>query len=85
MGWRLKHRLFGWHYIAAHFGNSDRSVRVETLPTGRMVVQMFGCFYELDCERLKLVPATKGWALPFFPLTWKPAAVILRPMLERRN
>lgn len=74
MGWRLNHRLFGWHYIAAHFGDSDHVLRVQTLPSGRMVVDLFGSFYDLDCMQMKLVPTTVGRERPFLPLTWVPTA-----------
>ena len=76
--WRLWHRLFGWDYVALHWGVSRSVVcRVQTTPDGYPFVIHHEMFFwlnddytadEFDGSRRRFAPLTFELAGPAAPL-----------------
>lgn len=62
MWWRLKHRLFGWHYVHIRNSATEEIRRVFVLPSGERYVKYFS-------HRLVYIDRKDcGWVVT--PLTW---------------
>jgi hypothetical protein len=58
MSYRLKHRLFGWHYVSIEFGYNNYIRRVQTDGNGEPFVAIYGEHAPLRTTHRKWFPLT---------------------------
>lgn len=69
--WRLWHRLFGWHYVAVTYGDSDSICRVIRAPNGEFLIELMGEFYRSQNDFDRVVSINTDKARACTPLTWR--------------